>query len=320
MNAMVLCAGYGTRLHPLTDTLPKPLVEIAGFTLLDDILAHLAEQGVELAVVNGSWRSALLEAHLERRTAPPATLFQHEREPLGTAGAVRRALPLLGERFLVVYGDNLTRQPVAPLVERHEALGAETTISLAPTGDPSSKGIVLTDPLGRVTSFREKPPAELAGTNLSSSGLLLCQDTAVGDLPDGVFSDFGLDVLPAMLASGRSIAAETPGGYTIDVGTLDNYLIACHHVLSGVVKPHPDWVLPADGRLLETPVPEDVTMAGTIWIRRGARVGGGTVLENCVILEGARIGAGCSLRNALILPGRTVPDGTDAGDKYIRIF
>jgi mannose-1-phosphate guanylyltransferase len=320
MNAMVLCAGYGTRLHPLTDALPKPLVEIAGFPLLDDILAHLAAQGIERAVVNGSWLSSLIREHLARRTAPPATVFQHEEEPLGTAGAVRRALPLLGDRFLVVYGDNLTRQPLAPLLHLHESLGAEVTIALAPTGDPSSKGIVLTDPRGRVTSFREKPPAELAGSNLASSGLLLCEASCVADIADGVFSDFGLEVLPAMLASGRRIAAETPGGYTIDIGTLESYLLACHHVLSGKVKPLTGTMIPADGKLMEADVPGDVTLAGTIWIRRGARVGGGSLLENCVILEGAVIGGSCSLRNALVLPGRTVPEGTDSSDKYLSVF
>jgi NDP-sugar pyrophosphorylase family protein len=320
MNAMILCAGYGTRLHPLTDALPKPLVEIAGFTLLDDILAHLAIQGVTRAVVNGSWLSSMLREHLGRRTSPPATVFQHEEQPLGTAGAVRRALPLLGERFLVVYGDNLTRQPLAPLTALHEALGAEVTISLAPTGDPSSKGIVLTDPLGRVTSFREKPPAELAGSNLASSGMLLCEASCVAALADGVFSDFGLDVLPSMLSAGRMVAAETTGGYTIDIGTLESYLLACHHVLSGRVIPLAGREIPADGRLLESPVPSDVTLSGTAWIGKLARVGSGSRLENCVVLEGAEVGRNCLLRNALILPGRVVPDGTEADDKYLSVF
>jgi len=320
MNAMVLCAGYGTRLHPLTGTVPKPLVRIAGITLLDDILDHLASQGVTLAVVNGSWLSPLVREHLARRTRPPATVFQHEETPLGTAGAVRRALPLLGDRFVVAYGDNLTRQPVEPLLALHAALGAEATIALSPTGDPSSKGIVLADPRGLVTSFREKPPPELADSNLANSGLLVCEASCVDGLEDGEFSDFGLDVFPSLLASGRRIAADTPGGYTIDVGTPESYLLACHHMLSGVVPPIPGGTVPPAGRLLESPAGDGVTMLGTAWLGRSVRIGPGTVLENCVVLDGATVGAGCSLKNALVLPGGSVPPGTDSADKYMNVF
>lgn len=320
MNAMVLCAGYGTRLHPLTDSLPKPLVEIAGFRLLDDALAHLALQGVTMAVVNGSWLSGIIEEHLESRKGPPETIYQYEPEPLGTAGAVRRALPILGERFLVVYGDNLTRQPVAPLLDIHNYLGAEVTVALSPTGDPSSKGIVLTDPSGRVTSFREKPPSDTAGSNLSSSGILVCEASALSGIPDGTFSDFGRDILPGLLEEGRTLAADTPGGYTIDIGTLESYLLACHHVLSGRVRPLVGPDLPEDGRLVESPLPDDVELVGTAWIRWGVSIGGGSRMENCVILEGAKVGAGCTLRNTLVLPGNTVPSGTDSGDKYLTVL
>lgn len=321
MRAMVLCAGYGTRLRPLTDRSPKPLISIGGAVLLDDTLEHLAAHGVDSAIINGSWLAGDLERHLQRSNLPMTTVFQREDTPLGTAGAVRRALPELGDEFMVVYGDNLTRQPVEPLIELHRSLGAELTMSLAPTGDPSSKGIVRTDPEGRVFAFTEKPPPDMAVSNLANSGIFVCSSSVVSHLENGAFSDFGNDVLPMLLDSGRNVAAELPGGYTRDIGTLRSYLVACHDVLSGTVTPYrmPEGL--RDLRLLEEgSLVGDASFTGTAWVRAGAEIGDGCILENCVVLERASVGRGSHLRNTLVLPGVRVPEGTDASEKYLSVF
>lgn len=321
MNAIVLCAGYGTRLKPVTERIPKPLVSLAGCILLNDVLHHLASQGVDRAVVNGSWKGRMLKDWLTDTPLPLKTEFQMEDEPLGTAGAVRRALPQLGEQFLVVYGDNLTRQPVAPLLDLHRRSGAEVTISLSPTGDPSSKGIVLTRPDGRVTSFREKPPDEVAESNLANSGIYVCRRSAITGLREGEFCDFGKDLFPSLLQRGDVLAADTVGGYIRDIGTPRDYLLACHDILSGRFIPYGGSSRIRDGKLIEDGVSvQGVTLAGTFWAREGSSMGEGCVLENCVVLSDASVGAGCRLKNTLVMPGSNVPDGTRADDKYINIF
>ena len=321
MKAMVLCAGYGTRLRPLTEKLPKPLIGIAGVTLLRDTLLHLHSQGIESAVVNGSWKGEMLRSYLGRTDLPVDTVFQMEEEPLGTAGAVRKALPMLGDRFLVVYGDNLSRQPVAPLVKKHIELSAEVTVALSPTGRPSGKGIVLTAPDGRITSFREKPPDETAESNLANSGLYVCSRTAVEDLEEDRFCDFGSSLFPEMLQSGRTLAAEFPGGYTRDIGTLKSFLLACHDVLSGKVRPLEPVSGLSGGRLIQSRQSwENIRLRGTFWAERNSEVKSGCVLENCVVMESASVQWNCSLKNTLVLPGSTVPEGTEADDKYLKIF
>lgn len=321
MNAMVLCAGYGTRLRPITERLPKPLVSIAGCTLLHDVLHHLASQGVGKAVINGSWKGGMLRAWLKETPLPLETVFQMEEEPLGTAGAVRRALPHLGEEFLVVYGDNLTRQPVSPLLDLHRRSGAEVTISLSPTGDPSSKGIVLTRPDGRVDSFREKPPDEVAESNLANSGIYVCRSSAVNGVRDGDFCDFGNDLFPSMLDRGAVLAADTVGGYIRDIGTPGDYLLACHDILSGRFSPCGGSSRISDGKLIESEgVLQDIALSGTFWAQEGSSIGKGCVLENCVVLSKASVGGNCRLKNTLVMPGSAVPDDTRADDKYISIF
>ncbi|MEN8208248.1 MAG: NDP-sugar synthase [Candidatus Fermentibacteria bacterium] len=321
MKAMLLCAGFGTRLKPLTDSLPKPLIRIAGFTLIHDTLLHLHSLGVDTVVVNGSWMADMLEDYLEKTDLPVQTIFQREREPLGTAGAVREALPFLGEEFLVVYGDNLTRQPVSSLLKLHRRLNSEVTIALSPTGEPSSKGIVITEPDGRVSDFREKPPDEIAESNLANSGLYICRSSAVEHLRKGEFSDFGMSVFPELLGKGRTLAADTPGGYTRDIGTPKSYLTACHDVLSGRLTPYRDNSDVLNGTLIEnTQSYGNIELKGTFWAQKGASISHGCSLENCVVLSGAVIGADCALKNSLVMPRTEIPERTIADDKYLKVF
>lgn len=321
MKAIVLCAGMGTRLRPLTDAIPKPLIEITGFVLLHDILLHLAQLGVTEAVVNGSWKAEMIKDFMEVSDLPLETAFQLEEQPLGTAGAVRRALPLLGDEFLVVYGDNLTRQPLEPLFEVHNKVNSEITIALSPTGDPSSKGIVITGPDGIISRFREKPPPELAESNMANSGIYICRSSAVSHIEDGSFSDFGLDVFPELLREGRILAADTPGGYTRDIGSLKSYLIACHEVLSGQVKPYVKPSCIKNGILIENSQSyEKIEIMGTLWVQEGATIESGCCLENCVVLSGAKVRHNSALKNTLVLPDSDVDEGTRATDKYLSIF
>ncbi len=321
MKAMLLCAGFGTRLKPLTDKLPKPLVKIAGSTLMHDTLLHLARQGVDTVVVNGSWKSDMIEGFLRNTDLPLHTIFQREEEPLGTAGAVRKALQFLGEEFIVVYGDNLTRQPLEPLIKLHSDLNSEVTIALAPTGDPSGKGIVLTRPDGRVSDFREKPPDEIAESNLANSGLYICRKSAVEHLEEDVFSDFGSDVFPLLLKEGRIMAADTPGGYTRDIGTWKNYLLACHDILSRKLTPYTGGAIIRNGKLIENSQSYNgISLKGTVWIEKQSRIAKGCSLENCVVLSGSYIGKDCALKNTLVMPGTEVPEGTTANDKYLKVF
>jgi len=321
MKAMLLCAGFGTRLKPLTDSIPKPLVRIAGFTLIHDTLLHLASLGVDTAVVNGSWMASMIKDYLENTDLPLKIIFQREEDPLGTAGAVRKALTSLGEQFLVLYGDNLTRQPVAHLMELHRRLDSEVTIALSPTGEPSSKGIVLTEPDGRVSSFREKPPNEIAESNLANSGLYICRRSAVEHLHEGEFSDFGMDVFPMLLNEGRVITADTPGGYTRDIGTVKSYLMACHEVLSGRLIPYTCIGNIVNGILIENDQSyDDIELKGTFWAESGALISKGCSLENCVVLSGAVIGSNCTLKNTLVMPGTEILEGTIANDKYLKVY
>lgn len=320
MKALVLSAGLGMRMRPITDTVPKPIMEIAGIILLEDLLRHLAAQGVKTAVVNGFWHGKILEDRLAGMNLPLEVLYRAEERLTGTAGAVRDALPLLGERFLVVNGCNLTRQPVAPLLEILERTGADLVMTVAPTGEPSRKNIVETDPKGRITGYRANPPDELSNSNLCDSGMYLCSASISDVLENAGTADFGPGFFRRAAEKGFSVYAETVGGYHLALETLSDYLVACHDVLSGTVLPYRPNPRVTRGALFEENPPVDVEVTGTFWLRKGSKIGEGCSFENCVLLGDSSVGCGCRLKNSLVLPGSSVPDGTVRDDKYLKIF
>jgi len=322
MNAIVLCAGPGTRLRPLTDTVPKALMEVAGVVLLKDILIHLRSSGIKEIIVNGSAHTKRLQDYIldQCNDLDPAITFQYEQAPLGTAGAVRKALPLLGNEFAVVYGSYLSRQPLAPLLAAHERLAADITLALAPSGQSGDNELVLTTPEGLVSEFLEKSSADGMLTNLSSSGIHICRKSVVENLADGEYCDFSEDIFPRLLSMGARIAADTPCGYARNVVTLKDYLLACYDVLSGAVEPWFGPPLPNDGRLVRGNVHPDCTIEGILWVGEDSRIESGCFLENCIVMNDVVIGKGSHLRNTLVLPDSVVEPGTCCDDKYLSII
>jgi NDP-sugar pyrophosphorylase family protein len=321
MNALVLAAGRGTRLRPLSDSAPGPLIGVAGIVLLHDVLSHLASCDVSRVVLNGSLDSEVLErsAAGKCRELDIEMTFQHEPELLGTAGAARRALPLLGDPFAVIYGNVLSRQPLHSLLDMHLARKALLTLSLCPTGNPHEKSVVITDPEGAVTGIRMKPPPEEAETNLALSGTFICSKSALEHLEDGESKDFDDDVVRYLLSRGRMVAAEAPGGYSRCVSTPENLLLACYEALSGAVEP---WSLPRseDGRLVEGTIHPGTIIEGVLWSKTGSVIESGSYLENCVVMERAVVKGGVRLKNAIVLPDSRIESGTCCDDKYLSVL
>jgi len=161
MRAVVLVGGFGTRLRPLTRHTPKQMLPVVNRPMIERVVAHLADHGVEQAVLAMGYRpDAFQEAYPDGRCAGVELHYAIEPEPRDTAGAIRFAALDAGiaERFLVLNGDVLTDLDLGGLIAAHERAGAEGTISLHRVDDPSAFGVVPTDGSGRVTAFIEKPP------------------------------------------------------------------------------------------------------------------------------------------------------------------
>ena len=168
MQAVVLVGGEGTRLRPLTETVPKPLLPVANRPFLHRVLDHLADHGVHEVVLSSPYLEETFGPFIDERHGDPKITWITESYPLGTGGAIVNAMPHLDpEPFLVLNGDILTDLDLSALVDFHLAHRAVATITLSPVEDARPFGLVATEPGGRVLEFREKPvelvPGDVAG-------------------------------------------------------------------------------------------------------------------------------------------------------------
>lgn len=228
MRAFLLAAGKGVRLRPLTDRLPKCLLEVGGTPLLGRWLDMCQAAGVREALVNTHHLADQVAAYLRRRERGPAVSIAHEPRLLGSAGTVCANLEFVGNDpdFLVIYVDNYAVLDLARLVARHRSCRADFTLVVAPTDCPTEKGIVTLDPADRLIAFEEKPARP--ASHLMNGGIYVVATAFMhgiaGDLGDRTPLDFGFDVLPRAVAGGRAYAQRLgPGEFLIDVGTPGDY-------------------------------------------------------------------------------------------------
>ncbi len=233
MKAMVLAAGEGTRLRPLTLSLPKPMVPIANTPLLERTLRLVAAQGVREVAVNLYHRPDAIRRRLGAGEHMGIALrYSEEERLLGTAGGVKRLEPFFDQTFLVLYGDNLWHTDFAPLVAFHREKRAVATVATFEAPDPCACGLVLTDEAGRVTRFQEKPPPSEVFTNRANAGVYVLEPEILAHIPPGRVVDFAKDVFPGLLNLGIIYACPLDG-YLQDTGTPDAYRQANWDVLSG---------------------------------------------------------------------------------------
>jgi mannose-1-phosphate guanylyltransferase len=205
MKAMLLAAGFGSRLRPLTDHLPKCMVPVAGKPVLQWNIEWLRSQGVVDLVVNLHLYPESITDYFGDGSAFGVHLeYSYEPQLLGTAGALWGARRFLGgERFWVVYADNLLNCSLQRLESLHLSRGATLAMGLFWREDVNASGVVRLDDDGRITGFKEKPAAHEALSHWVNAGLYLCEAKVQQFIPPGRSCDFGHDILPALLSAGE---------------------------------------------------------------------------------------------------------------------
>lgn len=297
LSAMVLAAGYGTRLRPLTDHLPKPLAPLAGRPLLDLVLDRLAAAGVTLAVVNGHHLADRIRAHLTTRAGAPATRFHLEPEILGTAGPLHAARDLLGagEAFLVHNADVWC--------------DADLAAALALRAQSDAEGVLLLTDLPRVNSVRVgadgrvRDVAGLAAAppwpgdrGLTYTGVAVLARRFLARVPPG---PGGLAPLLARAAAdGALLGLEIPSRAWSDLGTPRSYLEAHAERLATGAR----HVVAADAE-----VDAAARLEGFAAVGSGARIGAGAKLSDCVVLPGAAVPPGTDRHRCVLGPGWEMP-------------
>jgi D,D-heptose 1,7-bisphosphate phosphatase len=220
VKALLLAGGLGTRLHPLTDKVPKCLVPIAGRPLLDIWVEHLVEAGIAEARINTHALADVVRAYIERVNADGRLRLAESYEPvlLGSAGTVTANADLAdaADQIIIIYADNLTDIDLRPLIAFHRWHGDPLTMVLFRAPNPRTCGIAELDAEGRVVSFVEKP--ERPVSDLANAGVYILTAAAYREIAALEAFDLGFDVLPRFVGRMRGWVW---GGYYLDVGTHD---------------------------------------------------------------------------------------------------
>jgi mannose-1-phosphate guanylyltransferase len=213
LTAVVLVGGEGTRLRPLTERTPKPMLPLGDRPLLAWTFDHLRSHGVDRIVLSCGYLPTAIEAHFGEQAE-----YRVEPEPLGTAGAIRFGADGIRETFVAVNGDTLRGADLSALVAFHRERGAEATILLEPVEDPSRYGLVRVAEDGRVREFLEKPRPEEIDTNLINAGVYVLEPSVLDLIEPGRAVSIEREIFPQLVARGSCYGLAT-GGYWLDIGT-----------------------------------------------------------------------------------------------------
>lgn len=233
MKGMILAAGEGRRLRPLTDHLPKPMLPIGGKPLLEHTITHLRDCGVtDLAVNLYHLPEAVMDYFGDGSRWGISLRYSVEEQLLGSAGGVKRLQSFFDEPFVVFYGDLLTWADLRPMIAFHQQSGALATMGLYHVADPWNRGIVQLDETHKIVRFAEKPPRDQVFSNLANAGIYVLEPEVLNRIPVEKVYDFGHDVFPNMLAEGLPIAGYVIEDLLIDIGLPEKYQEANQLVLS----------------------------------------------------------------------------------------
>jgi mannose-1-phosphate guanylyltransferase len=309
MRAMVLAAGLGTRLRPITYEIAKPMVPVLDRPVMGHIVDLLERHGVEQIVANLHHFPEPIRDYFGERIT-----YRFEPELLGTAGGVRNCADLLGEgTFLVISGDALTDIDLTALLASHRERGAVATLAAKRVADTREYGVVLHDREGRISGFQEKPEPEDALSDLGSCGIY-CLEAAIFDhFPAKPFVDWAHDVFPALLAAQAPFFVHQIKEYWNDVGSLAELRQGTFDALAGELAIEiagselAPGVIVGEGSSIEGAE----SLEGSIWIGRDVVIGAGTRLSGPLVIgDGARIGEGAALRDTIVFPGTEVASRT----------
>jgi mannose-1-phosphate guanylyltransferase len=312
VQALVLAGGEGTRLRPLTLTLPKPVIPLAGRPFLSFMLDWLHRHGVDDVLLSCGYRSHDVERVLGHEHQGMRLRYVVEDEPLGTAGPLRLAADegVLADRVLVLNGDCLTDIDLTAELAQHEATGAKATLALVAVDDTSSYGVVPTSDDGQVEAFLEKRPGP-APTNRINAGAYVLERSVVDRVPAGRAVSIEREVFPELVGDG--LYGYLSDGYWIDIGTPERYLEATYDLLAGRVESE----LPRRDETASLVYDGCITSGARIGplsvLGRHCSVGDYSSIERSVLHDNVRVGHRCEVVESVLAEGVRVGDGARIG-------
>jgi mannose-1-phosphate guanylyltransferase len=337
MKAMILAAGKGTRVRPITHTTPKPMIPILQKPVMEFLLELLREHGFDEIMVNVSHLAEEIENYFrdgQRFGVQIAYSFEGRIEDgqligdaLGSAGGLKRIQdfqPFFDDTFVVLCGDALIDLDLTEAVRRHKQKGAMASMitKRVPREQVSSYGVVVTDEEGRVLSFQEKPAVDEAASDMINTGIYIFEPEVLDFIPSGTAFDIGSDLFPKLVAADAPFYALPMEFEWVDIGKVPDYWQAIRSVLQGDVRQvqipghqvrpgiytglnvAADWdKITVEGPIYVggmTRIEDGATIIGPAMIGPSCHICSGATIDNSIIFDYSRIGPGVRLVEKLV--------------------
>jgi mannose-1-phosphate guanylyltransferase len=326
MQALVLVGGEGTRLRPITLTIPKPVVPLVDRPFIRYLIDWLERHGIDdIVMACGFLAHGLRDVLGEGGDGGPRLRYVEEPAPLGTAGAIKYAERFLDDRFLALNGDVLTDLDLTDLIRRHAEADATATLALYPVEDPSAYGLVRRSADSEILEFVEKPdPAEI-DTDEISAGAYLLERSVLELIPEGREVSIEREVFPRLV--GHGLYSCRLEGYWMDIGTPERYLQASWDILERRVDTEPGRRLDGEVRIVEAgaEVDRSARIGSSVWIQAPAKIAAGSTVGDravigpaCALAAGARVESsaihrGCALGSEAEVRGSILAAGVEVG-------
>lgn len=290
-QAVVMVGGKGTRLMPLTETKPKPILSVVDKPCIWYLIRSLARAGIEEVILACGYKPGMMEELGDGSDLGITIRYAYEDEPMGTAGAMKLLEDQLDDTFVASNGDVFADIDVAEEIAVHQDTGADITIALTPVDNPCEFGIARVDASGRISEFREKPKPEEVFSNLINAGVYVLQKEVLSHVPSGQFFDFSKDLVPIILSEGGHVQGYSLSGIWMDVGRPYDLLGAN---LAMAKREHGS----RDNRL------EDACIRGDFYMGPGSKVANSELISS-VVLADSKV-ENSRLERALVMRGCTV--------------
>ena len=295
MKAVVMAGGFGTRLRPLTEKLPKPMAHVANRPMMEHVVRLLAAEGIDDLEVLLHFYPEKISSFFGDGTPWGVRMnYVNAEADYGTAGAVKNAEERLSGTFLVISADIITDFDLSKAIDFHKERKAAVTIVLTRVPNPLQYGIVITEEDGRIVRFLEKPTWGEVFSDTINTGIYIVEPGVLDLIPPKKNWDFSKNLFPAMLARGDRLLGYVAEGYWKDVGNLDEYLNVHLDLLAGKVK-----------------IGFEGEKAGerSVWIGEGSKVDYTAELSNVLLGKKCVVGSGVTMSNVVVGDGCVVEDG-----------
>ena len=306
MRAVIMAGGFGTRLRPLSNNIPKPMVPMANKPMMEHIVDLLRRHGIVDLITLLHFQPELIEGYFGDGSAFGVRMtYVAPTEDFGTAGAVKNAESFLDAPFLVISGDVLTDFDLAAAAAFHRERRADLTIVLTRVENPLQYGVVITEPDGRIVRFLEKPTWSEVFSDTVNTGIYLMDPSVLALIPPRREFDFSKDLFPLMMREGKRLYGYVAEGYWRDVGDLLEYRVAHQHILGGAVR------VAIPGRKVEG-------ADRAVWLGEGSRVDFTAALRGAVIVgRNARVEGNARITNSVLGAGCVVEEGASISDSVL---